>query len=116
MSGVPLVFFALGETWNKGAAGRKWTEVLLTLDVDGHAGLLAVGHGLVGGLADDLLTRLDVGGREVERAHRALPPAIAQERLKETERKSTRVTDEKPGRKRELGVGAEGGGRRRTIK
>lgn len=35
----------------------------LTLDVDGDAGLLAVGDRLVGGLTDDLLTRLDVGRR-----------------------------------------------------
>lgn len=35
----------------------------LTLDVDGDAGLLAVGDCLVGGLTDDLLTRLDVGRR-----------------------------------------------------
>lgn len=61
---------------------------MLTLDVDGHAGLLAVGHGLVGGLADDLLTRLDVGGRQVERAHRALPPAVPQQRLQENEQKA----------------------------
>lgn len=73
---------------------------MLTLDVDGHAGLLAVGHGLVGRLADDLLTRLDVGGRQVERAHRALPPAVPQERLQENrERESKRVQVRKLGAK-----------------
>lgn len=59
----------------------------LTLDVDGDAGLLAVGDGLVGGLADDLLARLDVGWRQVERAHRALPPAVAEQRLRKKRQK-----------------------------
>lgn len=49
---------------------------LLTLDVDGDAGLLAVGHGLVGGSADDLLARLDVGGGDVEGANGALSPPV----------------------------------------
>lgn len=34
----------------------------LTLDVDGDAGLFAIGDCLVGGLTGDLLARLDVGG------------------------------------------------------
>lgn len=59
----------------------------LTLDVDGDAGLLAIGDGLVGGLADDLLARLDVGRRQVERAHRALPPAVAEQRLRKKRQK-----------------------------
>ena len=54
---------------------------ILTLDVDGDTGLLAVGDGLVGGLADDLLARLHVGGGQVQGAHRALPPAVPQQRL-----------------------------------
>ena len=54
---------------------------VLTLDVDGDAGLLAVGDCLVGGLAGDLLACLHVGGGQVQGAHRALPPAIPQQRL-----------------------------------
>lgn len=54
---------------------------LLTLDVNGDAGLLAVGDCLVGGFAGDLLTRLDVGRREVERAHGAFSPAVPQQGL-----------------------------------
>ncbi len=50
---------------------------VLTLDVDGDAGLLAVGDCLVGGLTDDLLTCLDVGWRQVKRAHSAFPPAVS---------------------------------------
>lgn len=72
---------------------------MLTLDVDGHAGLLAIGHGLVGGLADDLLTRLDVGGRQVERTYRALPPAVPQECLQEKEGKNKQVQIRKLGAK-----------------
>lgn len=54
---------------------------MLTLDVDCDAGLLAVGDRLVGGLADDLLTHLDVGRQQVERADGAFSPAVPQQCL-----------------------------------
>ena len=53
----------------------------LTLDVNGDACLLAVRDRLVGGLADDLLSGLDVGGRQVEGAHCALPPPVSKQSL-----------------------------------
>lgn len=60
---------------------RERETGVLTLDVDGDAGLLAVGDRLVGGLTDDLLTCLDVGWRQVEGAHGALSPAVSQQGL-----------------------------------
>lgn len=65
-----------------------WGETeseMLTLDVDRDTGLLAVGDCLVGGLTDDLLTRLDVGRRQVERAHGALSSAIPEQGLQREE-------------------------------
>ena len=58
----------------------------LTLDVDGHRGVLPVGRRLVGGPAGDELTRLDVAGRQVQRAHRALSAAVPQQGLRTEER------------------------------
>lgn len=40
---------------------KKFRENMLTLNVNSDTGLPAVGHCFVRGLADDLLTRLDVG-------------------------------------------------------
>lgn len=40
---------------------ETWISSVLTLDVDCDTGFLAVGDCLIGGLADDLLTCLDVG-------------------------------------------------------
>lgn len=55
----------------------------LTLDVDGDTGLFAVGHCLIGGSADDLLTGFDVGGGNVEGAYRALSPPVSKKSLRE---------------------------------
>lgn len=58
-------------------------EDSLTLDVDGDCGLFAVGRRFVGGPAGDLLTALDVRGRDVERAHCAFSFAVSQQSLQE---------------------------------
>lgn len=53
----------------------------LTLDVDGHCGLLAVRCCFVGCSAGDPLPTLDVGRRDVQRANRALSVTVTQQRL-----------------------------------
>lgn len=74
----------VAEKWNRRAANchQGSREIgLLTLDVNGDTGLFAIGDCLVGGLTDDLLTRLDVGRRQIERAHCAFPPAVPEQGL-----------------------------------
>lgn len=64
---------------------REAQRAALTLDVDGDRGLLAVGRRFVGGAAGDLLSALDVGRGDVERAHRAFSSSISQQRLCKTQ-------------------------------
>lgn len=68
-------------------ANCVWREAqrrTLTLNIDGDCGLLAVGRCFVGGAAGDLLSALDVGRSDVERAHRAFSSPISQQRLLKT--------------------------------
>ena len=64
---------------------------VLTLDIDGDTGLLAIGNGLICGTTDDLLSGLDVGGRDVQCADGALSPPISEKCLRrERERERER--------------------------
>lgn len=80
------------KTFKKRRDKQRGAQVgLLTLDVDGDAGLFAVGDCLVGGLADDLLPCLDVGWWKVKSADGAFSPAVPQQRLDEIKSNNVNV-------------------------